>query len=89
MFVTLNQVTVGNCEVASGWNASVAHFYLGEIPSNKCAPGQWGGTFNLVNLGTPTTGSLGPTITRTLTRTAPTADIYVMLHMGVTTPQLV
>jgi hypothetical protein len=83
--VTAAQVTVSNCEVASTWSTSVVHFYLGETPSTTCAPGRWGGTFELA---APATGNLGPAITRTLTRSSATSDIFVMLHMGVSTPEL-
>jgi hypothetical protein len=73
-------VTIGDCEIAAGWTATVAHFYLGETPSGTCAPGQFGYQESFP----ATTGPLPTTVSRSVLRTQSAGTmppIFVMLRM--------
>jgi hypothetical protein len=81
--VTASQVTIGGCNMASGWTASKVDFYLAENKptNNQCAPGQYGFT---QELSPAKTGALG--VSRVMNRTNSGSPVFVQMHMDVERP---
>mgnify|MGYP001811139086 CR=1 FL=1 len=75
--VTSSAVTVGNCHIAPGWTADLAHFYLGEEPNDSCSPGGFGYQQSF----TATTGALPASVSTSMARSGSNEPVYVMLHM--------
>lgn len=75
--VSSTQVVIGGCQVAPGWAAAKANFYLGKTPSTTCSPGKFG----YEKVFSATTGAL-PSVGTSMTRKS-TDPIFVMLHFDV------
>lgn len=80
---TTNSVSIGNCNLFSGWFATDVSFYMSDRQSTSCSPGTFGKPPGLLRtFAAPVSGDL-TSVGVSLTRNIASIPRYIMVHFKV------